>query len=66
MSFWTTISFFLNFALFVADYYRAQACFGLLALFMIVANSFFAIYTFTHHRYIYKRLVAGIFLITGR
>jgi hypothetical protein len=31
----------------------------------MLSNNAFAIYTFTHHRYIFKRLVGGLHLVTA-
>ncbi|VDO68471.1 unnamed protein product [Heligmosomoides polygyrus] len=44
-------------------YYRAQAAIGVIALFLLLATNTLALYTFYHHRYIYKRLVACLFLV---
>ncbi|RCN35672.1 Tat pathway signal sequence domain protein [Ancylostoma caninum] len=46
-------------------YYRAQAAIGVIALFLLLSTNTLALYTFYHHRYIYKRLVAGLFLLVG-
>uniref|UniRef100_A0A915AHL7 Ribosomal protein L2 n=1 Tax=Parascaris univalens TaxID=6257 RepID=A0A915AHL7_PARUN len=39
-------------------YYRAQMAFGMISLVLMLSNNALAIYTFYHHRYMYKRLVA--------
>lgn len=36
------------------NYYRAQAAFCVISLALMLANNAFAIYTFSHKRYIYK------------
>ncbi|KAK6765833.1 hypothetical protein RB195_025633 [Necator americanus] len=46
-------------------YYRAQAAIGVIALFLLISTDTLALYTFYHHRYIYKRLVAGLYLVVG-
>lgn len=46
-------------------YYRAQAAIGVIALFLLLATNTLALYTFYHHRYIYKRLVACLFLVVA-
>ncbi|CAD5222460.1 unnamed protein product [Bursaphelenchus xylophilus] len=49
----------------IKHYYRAQAAFCVISLVIMVCNNAFALWTFTHHRYIYKRLVAGIHVFTA-
>ncbi|CEF59900.1 PMP-22/EMP/MP20/Claudin superfamily-containing protein [Strongyloides ratti] len=44
-------------------YYRAQAVFCFISLILMFCNNGLAIYTFYHHRYIYKRLVACLHLV---
>uniref|UniRef100_A0A914WIR8 Uncharacterized protein n=1 Tax=Plectus sambesii TaxID=2011161 RepID=A0A914WIR8_9BILA len=46
-------------------YYRAQAAFGVISLILMVANNCLAVWTFQHHRYMYKRLVACLFAFTA-
>ncbi|VDM58910.1 unnamed protein product [Angiostrongylus costaricensis] len=46
-------------------YYRAQAAIGMIALFLLLSTDTLALYTFYHHRYVYKRLVACLFLLIG-
>ncbi|CAJ0609869.1 unnamed protein product [Cylicocyclus nassatus] len=46
-------------------YYRAQAAIGVIALFLLLSTNTLALYTFYHHRYIYKRLTAGLFLLVA-
>uniref|UniRef100_A0AC35TYZ7 G_PROTEIN_RECEP_F1_2 domain-containing protein n=1 Tax=Rhabditophanes sp. KR3021 TaxID=114890 RepID=A0AC35TYZ7_9BILA len=46
-------------------YYRAQAAFCLISLVLMFSNNALAIYTFHHHRYMYKRLVAFMHLIVA-
>uniref|UniRef100_A0A0K0D8A4 PMT_2 domain-containing protein n=1 Tax=Angiostrongylus cantonensis TaxID=6313 RepID=A0A0K0D8A4_ANGCA len=46
-------------------YYRAQAAIGTIALFLLLSTDTLALYTFYHHRYVYKRLVACLFLLIG-
>ncbi|VDL69978.1 unnamed protein product [Nippostrongylus brasiliensis] len=48
-----------------ADYYRAQAAIGVIALFILLSTNTLALYTFYHHRYVYKRLVACLFLVVA-
>lgn len=50
---------------YLKHYYRAQAAFAIIAIILMISSNFLAIYTFTHHRYMYKRLVAVLFLITA-
>ncbi|KJH43444.1 hypothetical protein DICVIV_10544 [Dictyocaulus viviparus] len=47
------------------NYYRAQAAIGMIALFLLLSTNTLALYTFYHHRYVYKRLVACLFLVIG-
>lgn len=49
----------------VSDYYRAQAAFCVISLVLMFCNNAFALYTFTHHRYMYKRLVGAIHFVIG-
>ncbi|KHJ97086.1 hypothetical protein OESDEN_02949 [Oesophagostomum dentatum] len=46
-------------------YYRAQAAIGVIALFLLLSTNVLALYTFYHHRFIYKRLTAGLYLLVG-
>ncbi|VDO27078.1 unnamed protein product [Haemonchus placei] len=46
-------------------FYRAQAAIGVIALFILLSTNTLALYTFYHHRYIYKRLVACLFIVVG-
>ncbi|KAI6187999.1 hypothetical protein M3Y98_00306200 [Aphelenchoides besseyi] len=46
-------------------YYRVQAAFGVISLAFMICTNVFAIYTFTHHRYMYKRLVAMLHAVTA-
>ncbi|MFH4976801.1 hypothetical protein AB6A40_003510 [Gnathostoma spinigerum] len=39
-------------------YYRIQMAFGIMSLIIMLFNNSLAVYTFFHHRYMYKRLVA--------
>jgi len=50
---------------YVKQYYWVQAGFSVIALSLMVASNLTAIYTFTHHRYMYKRLTAALFLIVA-
>ncbi|KAK0397400.1 hypothetical protein QR680_002114 [Steinernema hermaphroditum] len=47
------------------DYYRAQAAFCVISLTLMASNNLLAFYTFYHHRYMFKRLVAGLHLVTA-
>ncbi|VDK46354.1 unnamed protein product [Anisakis simplex] len=46
-------------------YYRAQIAFGIISLLLMLSNNSLAIYTFYHHRYMYKRLVACLHALTA-
>jgi hypothetical protein len=46
-------------------YYRAQAAFCVISLALMVSNNAFSVYTLSHYRYIYKRLVAAIHFVTA-
>uniref|UniRef100_A0A915AFY2 Ribosomal protein L2 n=1 Tax=Parascaris univalens TaxID=6257 RepID=A0A915AFY2_PARUN len=46
-------------------YYRAQMAFGMISLVLMLSNNALAIYTFYHHRYMYKRLVACLHAVIG-
>ncbi|KAK0397399.1 hypothetical protein QR680_002114 [Steinernema hermaphroditum] len=46
-------------------YYRAQAAFCVISLTLMASNNLLAFYTFYHHRYMFKRLVAGLHLVTA-
>jgi len=44
-------------------YYRAQAAFCVISLVMMACNNLLAFYTFYHHRYMFKRLVACLHIV---
>ncbi|VDN56243.1 unnamed protein product [Dracunculus medinensis] len=44
-------------------YYRSQMVIGIIALVLMVANNCLAIYSFYHHRYMYKRLTACLHIV---
>ncbi|KAJ1358759.1 hypothetical protein KIN20_017265 [Parelaphostrongylus tenuis] len=46
-------------------YYRAQAAIGMIALFLLLSTNTLALYTFYHHRFVYKRLAACLYLLIG-
>ncbi|WKY16768.1 hypothetical protein Q1695_001411 [Nippostrongylus brasiliensis] len=58
---WRTVKNFSH----KTDYYRAQAAIGVIALFILLSTNTLALYTFYHHRYVYKRLVACLFLVVA-
>lgn len=47
------------------DYYRAQAAFCLVALLLMLFTNSMAVYSLAHHRYMYKRLTASLYVFTG-
>jgi hypothetical protein len=49
-----------------SDYYRAQAAFCIIAIALMVFTNGMAIYSFAHHRYMFKRLVASLYFIIGQ
>ncbi|CAJ0953010.1 unnamed protein product, partial [Mesorhabditis belari] len=46
-------------------FYRAQAAIGVISLILLIANNLLALYTFYHHRYTYKRLVAALYVVVA-
>ncbi|TMS36956.1 hypothetical protein L596_004000 [Steinernema carpocapsae] len=46
-------------------YYRAQAAFCVISLCLMTVNNLLAFYTFYHHRYMFKRLVACLHMVTA-
>lgn len=40
--------------------------FGIMSLFLMFSTNALAIYTFYHHRYIFKRLVACLYAVIGK
>ncbi|VDP17988.1 unnamed protein product, partial [Soboliphyme baturini] len=46
-------------------YYRTQAVFSIIAMVIMIISNTFAFYTFRHHRYMYKRLTAGLCMIVA-
>ncbi|PAV65335.1 hypothetical protein WR25_13051 [Diploscapter pachys] len=46
-------------------YYRAQAVMCIIAMVIFLGTNLLAVYTFFHHRFIYKRLTAGLYVIIG-
>lgn len=48
---------------YLKHYYRVQATFSVIAIAIMVFANGMAIYTFSHHRYMYKRVVGLLFLI---
>jgi hypothetical protein len=50
----------------IADYTRTSIIFGFLSLLMMVMSLIAAFYTFKNSRYVYKRLAAALYFITGQ
>ncbi|KAI3421092.1 hypothetical protein GPALN_014718 [Globodera pallida] len=48
---------------YLKHYYRVQAAFSVIALAIMMFGNGMAIYTFSHHRYMFKRLVGLLFMI---
>ncbi|KAL3068562.1 hypothetical protein niasHT_030853 [Heterodera trifolii] len=48
---------------YLKHYYRVQAAFSIIALSIMVFANGMAIYSFSHHRYMFKRVVGLLFLI---
>lgn len=46
-------------------FHRAQAAFGAISICLLLATNCLALYTFSEHRYVYKRLCAIMYVITG-
>ncbi|PIC18161.1 hypothetical protein B9Z55_024155 [Caenorhabditis nigoni] len=46
-------------------YYRSQAFMGCFGAVILLCTNCLAIYTFYHHRYMYKRAVAALYLVVG-
>lgn len=47
------------------DYYRAQAAFCLIAIALMIFTNSMAVYSLAHHRYMYKRLTAGLYVFVA-
>uniref|UniRef100_A0A915JDY4 Uncharacterized protein n=1 Tax=Romanomermis culicivorax TaxID=13658 RepID=A0A915JDY4_ROMCU len=43
-------------------YYRTQAVFSVITFALMITSISFALYSFEHHRYMFKRLTAGLFV----
>uniref|UniRef100_A0A915D318 Uncharacterized protein n=1 Tax=Ditylenchus dipsaci TaxID=166011 RepID=A0A915D318_9BILA len=50
---------------YLKHYYRAQAAFCIIGLVMMLFTNGLALYSFTYHRYMFKRLVAFLYLFTA-
>ncbi|CAK5108458.1 unnamed protein product [Meloidogyne enterolobii] len=48
---------------YLKHYYRVQAAFSIIAIAMMAFANGMALYTFSHHRYMFKRVVGLLFLI---
>ncbi|CAD6194354.1 unnamed protein product [Caenorhabditis auriculariae] len=46
-------------------YYRSQAAIGVIALIILLSTNLLALYTFYHHRYMYKRAVACLYFVVA-
>ncbi|GMR61959.1 hypothetical protein PMAYCL1PPCAC_32154, partial [Pristionchus mayeri] len=46
-------------------FHRAQAALGAISIFLLLGTNALALYTFSEHRYVYKRLCAFMYVITG-
>lgn len=49
-----------------ADYHRTQLTFAVLSLLLMLLSLSSAFYTFKNGRYMYKRLAAGLYFISGQ
>jgi len=50
---------------YLKHYYRAQLFFCITSIILMVFTNGLALYSFTHHRYMFKRLVAFLYLFTA-
>jgi len=50
---------------YLKHYYRAQAFFCITGIILMIFTNGMALYSFTHHRYMFKRLVAFLYLFTA-
>jgi len=50
---------------YLKHYYRAQAAFCVIAISLMVFTNGMALYSFAHHRYMFKRLVAFLYLFVA-
>ncbi|GMT06977.1 hypothetical protein PENTCL1PPCAC_29151, partial [Pristionchus entomophagus] len=46
-------------------FHRAQAALGAISIFLLLASNCLALYTFSQHRFVYKRLCAIMYVITA-
>ncbi|GMT35065.1 hypothetical protein PFISCL1PPCAC_26362 [Pristionchus fissidentatus] len=46
-------------------FHRAQAALGAISVFLLIATNVLALYTFSEHRFVYKRLCAILYVISG-
>ncbi|VDO28959.1 unnamed protein product, partial [Onchocerca flexuosa] len=61
-SFFLLSNYFFSFLLLTfLDFYLVQMVFGIISLVLMFSNNALAIYTFYHHRFIFKRLVACLY-----
>ncbi|CAB3400964.1 unnamed protein product [Caenorhabditis bovis] len=44
-------------------YYRSQAAMGVISMILLLSTNLLAIYTFYHHRYMFKRVVACLYIV---
>jgi len=51
--------------LYYLDYARTEICFAIISLLLMLMALIFAFYTFKNSRYMFKRLAAFLFFITG-
>lgn len=51
---------------FIAAVRRSEIAFAIVTLVLMVVGNFFAAYSIRHVRYTYKRLTAGVHILTGK
>ncbi|KAF7635777.1 hypothetical protein Mgra_00004869 [Meloidogyne graminicola] len=51
---------------YLKHYYRVQAAFSVIAIAIMAFANGMALYSFSHHRYMFKRVVGLLFLIIGK